>query len=134
MNDAIIDNWSRMCETMRSRPGADKVGENVFKNAYTASGIQCCAVALRPHPVQIVWLSPDIIHHIGLNSAIALLSFVRASGKKIDPSLVCHFFLRSWGQLLLEMARNLSKSVCRAFHARRTATAGGGRIPSRCRA
>ena len=51
VSDGLMDRWVRMCNTMRSRPGIHKVGDNVLTGkAYTASGIQGTDIALRPHP------------------------------------------------------------------------------------
>jgi len=89
VGDAIIDNWTRMCKQMRSRPGAAKVGASLLAGAaYTASGIQASDPAFAPHPVAMQYLSPDLLHSIALNSGVALLSFVRERAMRTDQHLV----------------------------------------------
>ena len=88
VSDAIVDNWARMCTTLASRAGADKVGQKVLAMGYTASGIQTTTPALRPSPLQLVWIAPDSIHSVALNSAVACLSFVVECVLKADPHRV----------------------------------------------
>ena len=89
--DAIIDHWTRMCGVMRSRVGAAKVGLNLLASGgagYKTSGIQHTQPALRPQPLSIQWMSPDLAHCVGLNSAVACLYFVKEMAMKTDSRLV----------------------------------------------
>ena len=78
-----------MCKDLASRPGNQRVGKTLLgETGRKVSALRQTRGALYTMPVMVQNNSPEVWHHIVLNSSVVLLNFVREAIGRHDPDCV----------------------------------------------
>ena len=88
VSDAAVTRWSRMLDALRTRAGADKIGQKFMMTAKTVAGITPAAPDFGNYPRTWVWDIPEGLHCMALNNATSVLFLLKVTAKTFDPQLV----------------------------------------------